>query len=152
MKVFRLSKQRFANDLSGSGAELTGGRWNKIGTKLLYNSDSRALCTAEIAVHTPMGITPNDYFLITIEIPDIIEILTLDITSLPDDWKSFPHSEITQLIGVDFITKQKYLMMKVPSAVVSGDFNFLINPLHKDFNKIRIVEIEKFAFDERLFK
>ena len=152
MKVFRLSKQKYANDLSGSGAGLTGGRWNRIGTKLLYTSDSRALCTAEIAVHTPMGIIPYDYYLITIEIPDLVEIFKPDTSSLPDDWESFPHSEITQLIGEEFILECRFLVMKVPSAVVRGDFNYLINPLHEDFDKIRIMDKEKFTFDGRLFK
>jgi RES domain-containing protein len=152
MKVFRLSKQKFTNDLSGSGAELTGGRWNKIGTKLLYTSDSRALCTAEIAVHTPIGIIPDDYYLITIEIPDSIEIFNLSTSSLPNDWKSFPHSEITPEIGDSFISKCEFLIMKVPSAVVQGDYNYLINPLHHDFDKIKIINKEKFTFDKRLFK
>ena len=152
MKVFRLSKQRYTSDLSGSGAGLTGGRWNKIGTKLLYTSDSRALCTAEIAVHTPIGIIPCDYYLITIEIPDSVEVFKPDTSSLPDEWKSFPHSEITQLIGEEFISKCEFLAMKAPSAVVQGDFNYLINPSHEDFDKIRIIDKEKFTFDGRLFK
>jgi RES domain-containing protein len=152
MNVFRLSKQKFVNDLSGSGAELTGGRWNNIGTKILYTSDSRALCTAEIAVHTPIGVIPNDYYLITIEIPDSIEIYNPDTSSLSNDWKSFPHSEITQKIGENFISKREFLVMKVPSAVVQGDYNYLINPSHQDFDKIRIINKEKFTFDERLFK
>lgn len=152
MKVYRLSKQRFVNDLKGIGAELTGGRWNRIGTRLLYTSDSRALCTAEIAVHTPIGITPINYYLITIEIPDVTKILTFDIEILPEDWKSFPHSEATQEIGEKFVSSQEYLVMKVPSAVVHGDFNYLINPAHKDFEKIKIIAKEKFTFDNRLFK
>lgn len=152
MRVYRLSKQRFTDDLIGTGAELTGGRWNRIGTKLLYTSDSRALCTAEIAVHTPIGVTPIDYYLITIDIPDTIEIFTLDTTTLPNDWKSFPHSEITQEIGENFVSNMKFLVMKVPSAAVQGDFNYLINPSHHDFDKIKVMGKEKFTFDERLFK
>jgi RES domain-containing protein len=152
MRVYRLSKNKYANDLTGKGAELTGGRWNKIGTKILYTSDSRALCTAEIAVHTPIGILPTDYYLITIEIPDAIEILTLDKATLLRDWKSFPHSNTTQEIGEDFILKKEYIVLKVPSAVVQGDYNYLINPQHKHFDKVKIVDKEVFAFDERLFK
>jgi len=152
VKVYRLSKNKYANDLTGKGAELTGGRWNKIGTKILYTSDSRALCTAEIAVHTPIGIIPTDYYLITIEMPDTVDIFNLDKATLPRDWKSFPHSNITQEIGEDFISKKEYLVLKVPSAVVQGDYNYLINPLHKDFDKVKIVDKEVFSFDERLFR
>lgn len=152
MKVYRLSKSRYAHDLTGKGAELTGGRWNKVGTKILYTSESRALCTAEIAVHTPIGIIPTDYFLITIEIADTIEINQLDEATLKPDWKSFPHSNTTQEIGEDFISKGEFLVLKVPSAVVQGDFNYLINPLHKDFDKVKIVDKEMFTFDQRLFR
>lgn len=152
MNVYRLSKSRYANDLTGKGAELTGGRWNKIGTKVLYTSDSRSLCTAEIAVHTPINIIPTDYYLISIELADTVEICQLDEKLLPLDWKSFPHSSITQEIGEEFISKKEFLVLKVPSAVVQGDFNYLINPLHKDFDKVKIAAKEMFTFDERLFR
>ena len=62
MILFRLAKQKYSDDLSGLGAELTGGRWNNKGTRILYTSDSRALCTAEIAVHMPIGLIPKDYY------------------------------------------------------------------------------------------
>ena len=74
MIVFRLANKKYCNDLSGTGAGTTGGRWNYKGTKLLYTADSRALCMAEIAVHTPVGVMPVDYYLITIEVPDYSDI------------------------------------------------------------------------------
>ena len=70
MIVFRLSKAQFANDLSGKGAELVGGRWNSRGNAMLYTSQSIALCVTEIAVHVPLGILPKDYQLVHIEVPD----------------------------------------------------------------------------------
>ena len=151
MKIFRLSKQKYSDDLSGIGAELTGGRWNNKGTRMLYTSDSRALCTAEIAVHVPMGLIPKDYYLITIEVPDTISLKKIDSKSLPKNWINFPYSSTTQNIGEDFIANGKYLILKVPSAVVQGDFNFLINPSHKEFEKVKVICKEKFNFDERLF-
>ena len=152
MIVFRLAKQKYSNDLSGVGAKLTGGRWNYKGTKVLYTSDSRALCTAEIAVHMPIGLIPKDYFLITIEIPDTISFTKVDSKLLPKKWMDFPYSNITQKIGEEFISKGEFLIFKVPSAVVQGDYNYLLNPLHKDFNKVKFISKEKFNFDERLFK
>jgi RES domain-containing protein len=68
MNVYRLSKAIHANDLSGKGAEKNGGRWNSHGLPMIYTSQSRALCIAEVAVHLPMGILPEDYRLITIDI------------------------------------------------------------------------------------
>ena len=149
MMVFRLSKEQFAQDLSGKGAELVGGRWNSRGNAMLYTSQSIALCVTEIAVHVPLGILPKDYQLIHIEIP---ENDFLEIKRLPKDWQSFPHSNSTQMIGDKFLKEHKHLVFKVPSAAVQGEFNFLINPRHKNFNQIKIVKIENFNFDERLFK
>jgi len=151
MKVYRLSKSKFARNFSGKGAELAGGRWNSRGVAVVYTSDSRALCVTEIAVHTPLGIVPDDYVLTTIEIPDAIEIVEIPVDKLPADWNSIPHTGKTQALGDDLIRENKYLVIKVPSAVLQGDFNYLINPAHKDFQKIKILKTEKFSFDDRLF-
>ena len=150
MIVFRLSKSKYSNDLSGRGAERSGGRWNSKGVSMVYAGESRALCTTEIAVHTPLGNIPTDYEIISIEIPDEL-ISVLDITVLNDDWRSFPYSHFTQEIGDNFISDNVHLVLKVPSVVVPGDFNFLINPRHKDFSMVKIMEIVAFEFDERLF-
>lgn len=152
MIVYRLARKKYSDDISGSGAELTGGRWNYKGTRMLYTSDSRALCTAEIAVHTPVGIIPRDYVLITIDLPDDVEYQEINDDELSKDWKRFPHSQSTQEIGDNFIKNNKYLFIKVPSAVVQGDYNVLINPSHRLFNSVEILKIENFDFDERLFK
>jgi len=151
MIVFRLSKSKFARDLSGKGAEKSGGRWNSKGTALVYTSESRALCTTEIAVHTPLGNLPLDYQLITIEIPDEIKIHKTDTLTLPVDWKSLPHSHSTREIGDKFVSDGFFAVLQVPSAVVQDEYNFLINPNHSDADKIRIIAIEPFSFDERLF-
>ena len=118
---------------------------------MVYTSDSRALCTTEIAVHTPLGLLPTDYKIITIKIPDSIKMLTVVVNKLPADWKSIPHSGSTQLIGDDFIRQNKSAVLKVPSAVVAGDYNFLLNPGHRDFSKIKVLSVEDFGFDSRLF-
>ncbi|MDO9256811.1 MAG: RES family NAD+ phosphorylase [Bacteroidales bacterium] len=151
MIVFRLSKSKFANDLSGKGAEKSGGRWNSKGTALVYTSASRALCTTEIAVHTPLGNLPLDYELISIEIPDEMQIQELTKEQLPPDWKSLPHSHATQEIGDRFVAEGIFPVLKVPSVVVQDEFNYLINPAHADSHKITIKAIEPFNFDERLF-
>ena len=152
MTVFRLSKLKYSRDLSGRGAEKSGGRWNSRGVGMLYTSDSRALCTAEIAVHTPLGNTPADYYLSTIELPDESGILEFAVSDLPTDWKSFPHSNSTQKVGDKFISEGQFLLFKVPSVVVPGDFNYLINPQHKDFSKVQLKNIESFEFDKRCLK
>lgn len=151
MIVYRLAKAKYSATLSGKGAEQSGGRWNSKGVFMIYTSDSRALCTTEIAVHTPLGLLPLDYKIIIIDIPDSIKVLNLAASKLPAEWKLIPHSGSTQKIGDDFIRKNRATVLRVPSAVVSGDFNFLLNPMHADFSKIRIKKIEDFGFDARLF-
>jgi RES domain-containing protein len=151
MIVFRLIFIKFSPDLTGKGAEKSGRRWNSIGIPMIYTSESRALCTAEVAVHIPLGNIPKDFELISIYIPEDIKITETLIQDLPIGWKTFPHLEITQKIGDQFIMQNKFLVMKVPSAVVPGDYNYLINPRHPDLSKIEIIKKEPYEFDERFF-
>ncbi len=151
MIVFRLSVAKYARNLSGEGAEKSGGRWNSKGVAMVYTSNSRALCTTEIAVHTPLGIVPYNYCMVSIQITDNQEVLNLDLTSLPVSWKFLENQNYTRNIGDNFIQENKYLLMKVPSAVIQGEFNYLINPKHPDFSKCFILETENFLFDQRLF-
>ncbi|HPT13639.1 MAG TPA: RES family NAD+ phosphorylase [Bacteroidales bacterium] len=151
MIVFRLSKAAYADDLSGRGAELTGGRWNSKGTAMVFTSESRALCAVEIAVHIPLGILPLDYLLITIEIPDRIRYDEVSPEDLPDGWNSMPYGTLTRKTGDNFVKEMKSAVMKVPSAVIPGEFNFLVNPKHPDSSLITIRSTQPFKFDSRLF-
>ena len=87
MEVFRLSKAQYASDLTGTGAKLAGGRWNRAGVAVLYTSSSRALATLEVLVHIPAFYVPFDYVLSSIWIPDD-SIQVLDIKLLPADWQT----------------------------------------------------------------
>jgi RES domain-containing protein len=150
MIVYRLSRSKYSHDLSGKGAELAGGRWNSKGTPMIYTSQNISLCMAEVAVHIPFGIIPVDYELITMEIPDD-EILELRKSELPKNWKLVLAQIDTQKIGDQFYQKSEKLVLKVPSVIVEGEFNFLINPNHKNSKKVKIKKVEPFAFDARLF-
>lgn len=152
MIVFRLCRSRYTDFLSGIGAEKYGGRWNSKGMSLVYTSSSRSLCTTELAVHLPLGIVPNDFRIGSIEIPSKVKIKTISPSELPDDWRKFPHPFSTKFIGDTLVKKNKFAVFKVPSAVVPGDFNFLLNPQHKDFQLIKVKKVEDFEFDERLFR
>ncbi|GAA4098219.1 RES family NAD+ phosphorylase [Mucilaginibacter panaciglaebae] len=151
MIVYRLSREAFVNDLSGYGAEKTGGRWNSKGIPVLYTAASRALAMVEVAVHVPLGIIPINYFIATIDIPGN-DIIALKADDLPPNWNSNPFVKSTQLIGDDFLRTNQHLVLRVPAASVPGDFNYLINPRHRDFGKIKLKSIDPFVFDVRLFK
>ncbi len=152
MIVYRLAAVSYAKDISGTGARLFGGRWNSRGMQVLYTSSSIALCTVEIAVRTPLHNLPLNYFLIKIYVPDALAIYQIPNEVLPENWNVLPHGDITQKLGDAFLKKGEYLVMKTPSASVKGDFNYLINPFHPDFDKVKIIETEPFEFDSRLFE
>lgn len=151
MNIYRISTCTYIGDKTGIGAKKYGGRWNSKGTAVLYTSDSRALCTAEIAVHTPLGIAPKNFCILEMTIPSSIAILEMDLNELPKNWNVFPHSKSTQKLGDTFVSENKYVAIKVPSSVVMGDFNYVLNPSHPDFSKIEFKEVKPFSFDQRLF-
>lgn len=140
MEVFRLARKKYQIELSGKGASISGARWNSKGTEIIYCAQNRALAMAEVLVHLSLAALPNDFVMLTIEIPDAILIETLDLTNLNIGWNTFPCTFETPLLGDDFIKRNETCVLKVPSAVVKGDFNFLINPYHVDFYKIKIIE------------
>lgn len=152
MEVFRLSKEMYGRTLSGIGASKQGGRWNSRGTEIIYTAANRSLAMAEVAVHMAIGNLPNGFMMMTIHIPDDISQATLKIDTLPTNWNQFPPLKATQQLGDQFIMDGLTCLLKVPSAVTQGDFNFLINPLHAEFHKIKISGYEPFPFDRRLFR
>ena len=151
MEVFRLSREQYAGTLSGAGAAIKGGRWNSTGFELIYAAGNRSLAMAEVAVHFTLATLPDDYMMVTINIPDDLAIKEISENDLPRNWNAFPHPTSTQKLGDQFILEGKYCIAKIPSVVTKGDFNLLINPKHKDFNKVSISETEKFPFDKRIF-
>lgn len=101
MIVYRISR-RYKDDLSGTGAEMFGGRWTNKGNKMLYAAASRALAIAEVAVHVPFGILPKGYFLISIEVPEVT-IETIPQKKLTGtDWDLHPPSALTQKRAMPF--------------------------------------------------
>lgn len=151
MNVFRLSRKQFASNLSGKGASIKGARWNSIGVELIYTSANRSLAMAEVMVHFSLSTLPSGFVMLTIFVPDNIAMQKLEIKSLPLNWNSFPHPSDTQQIGDKFVNDNKFCVLKIPSVVTKGDYNFLINPGHKDFKKIKILSVEDFPFDQRIF-
>ena len=107
---------------------------------------------AEVAVHFTLATLPLDYRMITIFIPEDVSLKKLSRSDLPDDWNVFPHPVSTQQIGDRFIAEGRHCILQVPSAVVKGDYNVVINPKHPEFESIKIIAEEKFPFDKRIFK
>jgi RES domain-containing protein len=151
MEAYRLSREKFSASLSGIGAAIKGARWNSVGIEMIYTASNRSLAMAEVAVHLSLATLPDDYMMITLHIPDDISMTRLNTADLPTDWNKFPHPSTTQNIGDNFISENRYCVLQIPSSVTEGDYNLLINPYHPEFKRIKIIDIRKFVFDQRLF-
>ena len=153
MKIttWRIIKARYADRaFEGEGARLAGGRWNKIGIPMIYTADSLALAALEILVHLPQ---PEFLRLNFQRIPvkfDIRLVKSLNLIDLPADWDILPPPESTQTIGTEWAVKKESVLLKVPSTIIREEFNYLINPLHRDFKKLSIGSAQKFIFDPRI--
>ncbi len=152
MRVFRIERKKYlSTTMLGIGASMSNGfRWNSKHTHLVYTAASRSLAMLEVSVHLDWSEDlPTDRYFVEIDIPDDIEIAEISPEDLPFDWDAKPPSVTTQYIGDDFVYQEFAAVLKVPSAIISQEFNFLINPSHPDAKKVTIVSSEKMAFDKR---
>jgi RES domain-containing protein len=150
MIVYRIAKGRYINDISGFGAKKYGGRWNNVGIAMLYTSENISLSVLENLANANKRYGMTDFNLAKIKIDsDLIE--EIKTKNLDLNWKLGLSSQVSRLIGDNWIRENKNLVLKVPSAIVDQEYNYLINPEHKDFNKVKIISVTNFKFDERLF-
>lgn len=148
MKVFRLTRKQYAEDLSGEGARLYGGRWNSPGVRMLYTASHRSLAVLETLVNLPKELMPRDMVMVTVSI-DMGKLNQL--TDLPKNWQEMPVSRSTQKRGDRWIAEKK-MAVKVPSAVMPEESNILLNPSIKGFDElVQIKDVSSFVFDKRLF-
>jgi len=147
MITYRLTTGKFANDISGTGAKINGGRWNPMGIGVLYTSQYISLAILEILVRASRATSPISYTLTSFEIPDN-SVHQVQFSKLKNEWKY--DLKYTQGIGEDFLIDNQSLCLKVPSAIVPQENNFLLNPLHPDFKKIKIIASELLELDKRL--
>lgn len=153
MIVYRLVRSKYKDILSGAGASKFGARWNSRGTEIIYTAKNRALAMSELLVHLDMKEIPLDYYMLSISVPDKTSMLSVNENDIKESWNlNFEYRAVTRQIGDDFISEKKCCLLQVPSAVVKGDFNILINPFHREFKKIKITESLKFPFDRRFFE
>ncbi len=150
MELFRIAKCLYIRDLSGKGAERYGGRWNSKGLPVVYASGSRALAALEALVHVPLKNITADYCMAVLSVPDQVRIRELTVKDLPEGWELPACQERIQETGNDWSRRKEYCLLRVPSAIIEQEWNYLINPLHPDARKIRISFVEPFHFDKRL--
>jgi RES domain-containing protein len=148
MILYRLVRSVYADDLSGSGARLYGGRWNSEGKPVVYLASSRSLAVLESLAHLNPTNMPDDFCMVSLDAPN--SVTELDVKILPKNWNEYPEQNILKQIGNRFLQQNNQLFLKVPSALVNEEFNYLMNPLHKLASSVKIITKKPFSFDERL--
>ncbi|MGB6867808.1 MAG: RES family NAD+ phosphorylase [Candidatus Aminicenantaceae bacterium] len=151
MYVYRIAKKKYIEDLTGIGARLYGGRWNRKGIGLVYTSESRALALVEFLVNVPFSILPSKLYIATVEIDDQILPIEIPLGDLPKNWRYFPAPSELAEIGSKWAVSNESLALRVPSAVVPHEFNILLNPSHPDMKHVAITTVEGLELDKRLF-
>jgi RES domain-containing protein len=147
MRVFRISLSKWSNKLTASGFP---GRWNSKGKFVIYTAGSRALACLENVVHRSGEGLNNNFKVMVIEIPSKVKITEIRKKELPKGWYKYKSYSKCQKIGDTWIMDQETAVLKIPSSIISKEYNYLINTSHKDFRYIKLIEIENFDFDPRI--
>ncbi len=150
LTLWRLSPVYHADKaMSGDGSYRRGGRWNPPGIRVVYCADSRSLALVEVLanVRRPALLGSQPWVVIRVDVP---ENLVERPQRVPETWRETPYTTAPQAFGAEWVQAQRSVTLRVPSVVVPGEFNYLLNPAHPQFKKVRIGKPEPFSFDPRL--
>jgi len=149
-RAFRLVKHKHAaRSLDGEGARLLGGRWNQPGVAVVYASESLSLAALELLVHLEGGAPLQHYVFCRLEFPEAA-IEELPVRRLSSRWRMSPPPPALQEIGTRWARSGRSAVLRVPSAVIPQESNFLLNPVHPSFRRFARTAPEAFDFDPRL--
>jgi RES domain-containing protein len=151
MIVYRIVKlKKRTTDLSGTGAFNIGGRWNNPGTYAVYTSENPSLALLEILVHLEESELPPNMFVMTIEIDDRAPLFNFPDADLPSNWR-LPENIELKVIGDRFFSENKYIGLKVRSAVMPNQYNIILNPRFPDYQEyVQVIGVEPLEVDQRL--
>jgi RES domain-containing protein len=150
MRAFRIADRRHPI-FDGTGAKLTGGRWNSPGRPVIYAAETFAGALLEVLVHANLGRVPRTHAVMEIVIPESVLIETARSEEIPG-WDA-PDQIASREFGDRWLQELRSGVLLVPSFVSSGrERNVLINPKHSDFGRITASEPEDLLWDERLFR
>ncbi|HLI03037.1 MAG TPA: RES family NAD+ phosphorylase [Terracidiphilus sp.] len=151
MQFFRLFPARFRSTaFTGAGGLYAASRWNRLGTPMVYCASSPALAALEYFVNLEPNDAPGDLLMGAGSVPDaLVETLSLD--RLPRNWRAL-NNQACRDLGTEWAASNRSAALRVPSAVVDGDWNILLNPRHPGFAQIEIRTPRPFRYDERMFR
>ena len=133
----------------GEGARLYGGRWNSRGTPVVYTAQSQSLAVLEMLVHLESAELLEKYVFFEVTMEEDL-ILVLAEADLPRDWRSDLAPRRLRDIGDAWARSNASAALRVPSSLIPAEYNYLLNPKHADFGKVRIGEPAEFYYDARL--
>lgn len=152
VKACRIVKTEFARGaFDGEGARRFGGRWNSVGVPMVYTAATVSLAVLEIIVHIGQESVLPSYSICEVEFDDSL-ITKINIKTLPANWKTSPTPSELLAVGDAWISDGTSAVLQVPSVLVETESNYLLNPRHKDFEKIRLGQPKPYQLDDRLFK
>ena len=137
-------------ELEGEGARLYGGRWNTPGHPIVYTSSTLALAALECLIHVDPEDAPGDLVALTTEVPDHLDIETVDVASLPAGWERVPEPLACKDVGDAWVHRGQTLALRVPSAPIPEEMNMLLNPRQRAARRVRVVAELPFLFDPSL--
>lgn len=151
--VYRILKWKHsATAFSGEGGRLSAGRWNSKGTPIVYTSATLSLAALEVFVHLEIEDAGKLFVAIRADIPDDVEVKSLCADDLPRGWNDLPAPKALASIEDTWFNSRESAVLSVPSAIISDERNYLLNPLHPDFSKIALSLPAPISFDPRLLK
>jgi len=143
MILYRVVHGLYSKDLSGTGARMTGGRWNPKGIPVLYTSETRSLAALEFLAHVDKSCIPSGIKILSIDFNSTCGIYDTTKISLPADWDINPYSGSLYTITDMWLKSKHSFLMKVPSSIIPDEYNYVINPMHPDIiNTTIITEID----------
>lgn len=150
MRAWRLSKSRYAGDLTGQGAARDGQRWNQPGQCAIYLGLTPEITVLEVLVHLN-GVLSAPLVLCRYEVPDMPGLINdPDPTALPESWNAIPHGQASDGFGGNWLRTWLQLGLVLPSVVVLQARNLMLNPLHPAMAQVALVHQEPFQLDQRL--
>jgi len=148
--LWRIARRPYALDKVGAGARDTGGRWNAVGTAVIYAGRTIGIAALEKFVHLS-GVVPPDLVLVRVAVPDGASSETPGLADLPADWKAPRHGPLSMQFGTRWAQQKRSLVLYVPSAIIPEESIGVLNPNHPEFVGVRISVEREFRYDLRMF-
>jgi RES domain-containing protein len=148
--LWRIARRPYALDRVGAGARDSGGRWNAVGTPVIYSGKTIGIAALEKFVHLS-GVVPPDLVLVRVAVPDGAPSETPRLADLPADWNAVRHGPLSVRFGTRWARERRSLVLYVPSAIIPEESIGILNPSHPEFIRVRISVEREFRYDLRMF-